>query len=58
LHYSSHLQIFYFHPVEQLFEYAGLFPFKYPLLIGEDFIAEQEITVRIRHIAVETEHGG
>lgn len=51
-------QVFYFHPINHHYVYAGLYPFKAPLILTEDFINPQEITVRVRRLGSEVEHLG
>lgn len=43
-------QLFYFHPANHHYVYAGLYPLRAPLTLAEDFISAQHITVRTRRL--------
>ena len=51
-------QIFYFHPTNHNNVYAGLFPLRAPLILGEDFISLQVITVVVRRLGSLAEQFG
>lgn len=56
IHNQTEQQVFYFHPINHHYVYAGLFPFKSLVIIGEDFISAQEITVRVRRLGSSSEN--
>ena len=49
----SETQVFYFHPDEQHYVFAGTFPFKHPLILAEEFIHDPHITIRLRPLTRE-----
>ena len=51
-------QLFYFHPLNHHYVYAGLYPLRAPLTLAEDFITAQHITVRVRRLGSEAEQLG